>query len=198
MPFSVKSVSFNCQKSTDWIWLPANSVDSIQTVNQCKNHVVYSSLQASKAQMSIPLCRTFIVFLLKRPITTKSMTVSFCAVFYQLIHHLWHVGPQVVVHWESISGFPLVDVVLWGCCGPTAEAFLPQGHIMAWNSTVVLHYYRHKFEARPVDLLVKYRHISGHINPSVNVCSQANNSAVITKDGWNQATTIQYLQTSLD
>lgn len=128
MPFSVKSVSFNCQKSTDWIWLPANSVDSIQTVNQCKNHVVYSSLQASKAQISVPLWRTFIVFLLKSPIITNSMTVSFCAAFYQLIHHFWHVGPQVVVHGESISGYPLVDVVLWGRCGPTAVRVPNQRH----------------------------------------------------------------------
>lgn len=138
-------------------------------------------------------------FCYKSLITTNSMTVSFCAAHLSLVTHWTTSGGTQRVH------FWLVEALWWTLC--FGVDVVPQ--LSDWTSQTRgipssrAHY---GLESRSLALAspsvwsraswpVKYCHISGHINPSINVYSQANNTAVIM---WNQATTIQYLQMRLD
>lgn len=82
---------------------------------------------ASTAQKIIPWWRTFFVFLLKSPITTNSNDSQFLYSSFiigdTLDHKWWYTETAFLV-----TGGTLVDVVLWGRCGPTAVRKPNQRH----------------------------------------------------------------------
>ncbi len=142
-------VNFYCKKKKkrvqDRLGLPASWVDSPRLYTRANILQFIPAFNASKAQMNVLLWRTFIVFLLKSQITKKQHECQFlCSILSAHSSFLtgWTTscGRERKHFWLPTCGHCALGSMWSHCCQSTKpEAFLPQGHTMAWNSTVVLH-----------------------------------------------------------